>query len=292
MRAYPPTALSLVLVCLLGAATASAQTAPGATATPSPSPTPRATPTPLTFAPSGASGRQASTQDNLSPGKDWPSPVDDEMRHTFVLVDVLEFRPGRKDGGFRWDIEGWHGGDVNRLWFKSEGENDTAFKADYDIDFQLLYGRFVKKYYDFQVGVRVETQSFRGANVTRPHAVIGIQGLVPYRYEFESALFISHQGDVSGRVSFTRDFLLTQRWILQGRIEANAAAQRVERFTTGRGLNNIEAGLRLRYEIRRNFAPYIGISYDRSFFGTADLVREDGGDPEQLRFVAGVRVWW
>jgi copper resistance protein B len=217
--------------------------------------------------------------------------VDDEMKHTFIRADVLEFRPGREGGDFRWDVEGWRGGDFNRFWFKSEGERNTALKADYDIDLQMLYGRFVKKYYDFQVGLRIETQSFRGANVTRPQFVIGLEGLVPYRYEVESALFISHQGHVSGRVSFTRDYLLTQRWILQGRVEANAAAQRVERFTTGKGLNNIEAGLRLRYEVQRKFGPYIGISYDRSFFGTANFVRQDGGDPRQLRFVAGVRVW-
>jgi len=291
MKLYPPAALWLIFVCLLGATTAAAQSAPSATATPNPSPTPRAASTPVTSAPAEVSGGQRSQQGNLGPGKDWPKPVDDEMKHTFVLADVLEYRPARDGGDFRWDVEGWYGGDFNRLWFKSEGERDTALKADYDIDLQLLYGRFVKKYYDFQVGLRIETQSFRGANVTRPHFVIGLEGLVPYRYEFETALFISHQGDVSGRVSFSRDFLVTQRLILQGRFETNLAAQRIERFTTGTGLNNIEAGLRLRYEIRRKFGPYIGLSYDRSFFGTADLVRQDGGDPRQLRFVAGVRVW-
>jgi copper resistance protein B len=232
-----------------------------------------------------------SGQGNLTPGKNWPKPVMDDMKQTFVLADVLEYRPARDSGDFRWDVEGWYGGDFNRIWFKSEGERDTALKADYDIDFQLLYGRFLKKYYDLQAGVRVETQRFRGANVTRPHFVIGIEGLVPYRYEFETSLFISHQGDVSGRVTFTKDLLLTQRWILQGRVETHLAAQRVERFTTGTGLNNIEAGLRLRYEFRRKYGPYVGVSYDRSFFGTADLVRQDGGDPRQLRFVAGVRVW-
>lgn len=289
MRACPSIALSMIFGFLLGAVTTSAQPTPSTT--PTPSPTPSATPSPAPTAQAKQENGKGSGQNNLSPEKDWPNPVDDEMKHTFVLADVLEYRPARDGGDFRWDIEGWYGGDFNRLWFKSEGERDTALKANYDIDFQMLYGRFVKKYYDFQVGVRVETQSFRGANVTRAHAVIGIEGLVPYRYEFETALFLSHQGDVSGRVSFTRDYLLTQRWILQGRVEVNAAAQQAERFTTGRGLNNIEAGLRLRYEIRRKFGPYVGISYDRSFFRTADLVRQDGGDPKQLRFVAGVRVW-
>lgn len=288
MRAYLQTALSLVLVCLWGAATASAQTT--ARTTPTPTPTPSATPTPATAAPSGTPGGQASTQDNLSPGKDWPSPVDDAMKHIFVLADVLEFRAGREDSDFRWDIEGWRGGDFNRLWFKSEGEQ-SATKPERDIDLQLLYGRFIKRYYDFQIGARAETRTFRGASVTRGQAVIGIEGLVPYRYDLEALLFISHQGDVSGRFTFTRDLLMTQRWILQPRFETSIASQRVERFGVGRGLNDIELGLRLRYEIRRKFGPYVGISYDRSFFGAADLVRQDGGDPRQLRFVVGVRVW-
>lgn len=234
---------------------------------------------------------QERTQENLDPKQDWPSPVDDRQRYTFILADVLEYRPKGDDSDFRWDVEGWHGGDFNRLWFKSEGERNTALKADYDIDAQLLYGRFVRKYYDFQVGLRAETQKYQSRNVTRAHAVIGIEGLVPYRYEFESALFVSQNGHLSGRVSFTRDLLITQRLILQPRLETNVAAQRVERFTVGRGLNNIEFGMRLRYEFRRKFGPYAGISFDRSFFGTADLVRQEGGDPSQIRFVVGIRMW-
>jgi copper resistance protein B len=222
--------------------------------------------------------------------------VNDREARLFTLVDVLEYRPrsgGRgTDNDYRWDVEGWYGGDYNRLWFKSEGQQDTAFKADYDVDFQLLYGRFVQKYYDVQMGGRMETQSFRGRNVTRGFGVIGLQGLVPYNYEFESALFVDQNGAVSARLSFTKDFLLTQRLVFQGRVEINLAVQRVEEFTTGSGLNNLEFGMRLRYEIRREFAPYIGISLDKSFGETATLVRLQGGDPSQIRFVAGVRMWF
>lgn len=229
---------------------------------------------------------------NFSPPKSWPNPVADKAPNAFILSDLLEYRPTFKDSDFRWDVLGWYGGDYNRVWFKSEGEQNTALKAGYDIDAQLLYGRFIKKYYDFQIGVRGETQTFRGENVTRAHAVIGFQGLVPYNYEIESALFISQDGDVSARIQGSKDLLLTQRLILQARFETNAAIQKVERFTTGSGLNNIEFGLRLRYEIRREIAPYIGVSIDRSFFGTADLVRQDGGTPHQIRFVAGMRLWY
>lgn len=236
------------------------------------------------------------TQTNVTSRLNWPSPVNDQEHRLFTLVDILEYRP-RTDGGgsdsdYRWDIEGWYGGDHNRLWFKSEGQQDTAFKADYDVDFQLLYGRFVWKYYDIQVGGRMETQSFRGGNVTRGLGVIGLQGIVPYNYEFESAVFIDQSGAVSARLSYTKDFLLTQRLVVQGRFQTNLAIQRVEEFTTGSGLNNLEFGARLRYEIRREFAPYVGVSFDRSFGETATLVRQQGGDPSQIRFVVGVRMWY
>jgi copper resistance protein B len=275
--------------------------------TPTPTPTPTAQPTPMDMdmhrnmpmpsptppkpAPSPAGGRNE-TLGNLSPEKDFPEPVADNERFGMTLFDVLEFRPGRggESGDFRWDIEGWYGTDKNRFYYKSEGERNTAFKAEYDIDLQLLYGRMISPYFDFQVGVRFETHSFRGANVTRPQAVVGLEGLLPYFIELESGVFIDPKGNVSGRASLTKDFLFTNRWIVQARFETNAAIQRVERFSVGKGLNNIEAGFRLRYEFSRRFAPYVGVSFERSFFGTADLVRSEGGDPKQIRLVTGVRL--
>jgi copper resistance protein B len=244
----------------------------------------------------GSSAKQEGRPSKFSPPGDWPAPVNDQEHRLFTLIDVLEYRPStggsRGHDDYRWDIVGCYGGDYNRLWFKSEGQKDTAFKADYDVDFQLLYGRFIRKYFDLQMGGRVETQSFKGSNVTRGLGVIGIEGLVPYNYDFESSLFIDQNGAVSARLAFTKDLLLTQRLILQTRFETNAAVQRVEEFTTGSGLNNLEFGGRLRYEIRREFAPYVGISLDRSFGETATLVRQEGGNPSQVRFVLGVRAWF
>ncbi len=128
--------------------------------------------------------------------------------------------------------------------------------------------------------------------MARGLGVIGIEGVVPYDYDFESALFIDQNGAVSARLSLTKDLLLTQRLILQTRFETNAAVQRVEEFTTGSGLNNMEFGVRLRYDIRREITPYVGISLDKSFGETATLVRQDGGDPSQIRFAVGVRMWF
>jgi copper resistance protein B len=117
----------------------------------------------------------------------------------------------------------------------------------------------------------METQSFWNRNVTRGQGVIGIEGLVPYNYELEAALFIDQNGKVSARLSLTKDILMAQRLILQTRLETNAAIQRVEKFTTGSGLNNLKFGIRLRYEIRRECAPYVGLSLDRGFGGTTTL---------------------
>ena len=292
MKTYLRAVALTVFVFLPGAAMSQAQT-PTPTPTPSPGQAPMKMPMPKPATAQtgqGTSGGQQTSTAPYPPPKDWPKPVDDEMRHTFVLADVLEFHPKGDESDFRWDFESWHGGDFNRLWLKTEGEQ-SATRPERNFDLQLLYGRFVKRYYDVQIGARADTRYFRGASVTRGQAVVGIEGLVPYRYEVEAALFVSHQGDVSGRFTFARDFLVTQRLVLQARFETNVAAQRVERFGVGSGLNDIEPGLRLRYEIRRKFGPYVGVTYDRSFFGTADLVRQEGGAPSQWRFVAGVRVW-
>ena len=228
----------------------------------------------------------------LYPRKDWPLPMDDRMRHFFFLADILEVQPDGDDSEARWDIESYYGGDFNRIWFKSEGEKSVTTKDDYHMDAQLLYGRFFAKYYDFQIGVRGETTDFVGRNRTRAHAVIGVEGVIPYQFAIEPLLFISQEGDVSARFTATRDLLLTQRLILQGRLETAVAIQDVEEFGIGSGVNNVELGVRLRYEVRREFAPYIGVSWSRSVSETEDLIRSRGEDPSELRFVAGVRLWY
>lgn len=254
--------LVVVIACLVAAgARAAAQTQ-----------TPAAPP-PATFPPPG-----------------WPEPIDDRMRHTFALANVLDVVPRGGDSALSWDLEGWHGGDFNRLWFKSEGEQGLS-KAERNIDVQVLYGRFVKKFYDAQFGGGMQTATFRGRTVTRAHAVVGLEGFVPYKYDLESLLFVSHEGDVAGRVTFTRDYLVTQRLILQPRFETNLAAQRVEAFGVGRGLNNIHLELRCRFEFRRALAPYVGVSFAQDFFETADLSRAEGRDPRHARLVFGLRAW-
>ena len=279
MRALPPALLGAVFMSAMTlgmSATALAQT--GGTSAPSTDV--------QSNTPSAGTSQQSAPPDRFPPAG-WPMPVHDTRPRTFALADVLDFSPA---GNANWDFEGWRGGDYNRLWFKSEGEQSLT-RAERNLDVQLLYGRFIKRFYDFQVGGGVQTATFQGRNVTRGQAVIGLGGFVPYKFDLETLLFISHEGDVSGRVTYLREYLLTQRLILQPRAETNIAVQRVDEFFVGSGLNNVELGIRLRYEIRREVGPYVGFSLDKSLFGTADLLRAEGRDPAQFRFVFGVRAW-
>jgi len=224
------------------------------------------------------------------PPPGWPMPVQDNKPHGFVVGEVLDISPRGDESDISWDMNGWYGGDFNRFWLKSEGEHSVT-QADRNLDVQVLYGRFVKKFYDLQFGGGVQTATFQGRNVTRGQAVFGVEAFVPFKSDLETLLFVSQDGDVSGRVTFIRDFFATQRLLLQSRIETNVAAQSVEEFAVGSGLNNLELGLRLRYEIRREFAPYIGVSLDHRFFETADFIRAEGKDASQVRLVFGVRAW-
>ena len=233
-----------------------------------------------------------SLESDTSRAQNFGRPVDDQALHTLAIADLLEYRPKGSDSDIQWDIKGWTGGDYNRLWFRSEGQHSTASKTAYNADFELLYGRFIGRYYDVQIGARAETARFEQRNVARGHAVIALTGLSPYGFEVEPEFFVSQKGDVSARFTAAKDLMVTQRWILQPRFDTSVAAQKVPEFTSGSGVNNIELGLRLRYEIRRELAPYVGITFERSFAETANLVRREGGDPSQFRFVTGIRLWF
>jgi len=222
---------------------------------------------------------------NLSPDREIPSPVADDEHFGFLLFDRLEYSPD----GLHWDILGWQGGDVHRWWFKSEGDQSIRGRGG-EADVQFLRGRLISPFLDLQYGLRFEGQWGDGTR-GRAFAVIGLQGLAPYRYEIEPVLFISQEGDVSARFTATYDTVLTQRLILQPRLETNLALQRVERFGVGSGFNDLELALLLRYEIRREFAPYIGISWKNSFGDSARFLRREGLDPHRLQFLVGVRAW-
>jgi copper resistance protein B len=220
-----------------------------------------------------------------------PSPVEDNRLHSFALAEILEYRANNKGADtFRWDVFGWIGGDYNRLWIKTEGSQQLSGRERGEGDLQLLYGRLIAPFWDFQSGLRVEHTLGGGSGDSRTYAVIGVQGITPYLFDLEPAFFISDRGDVSARVTVSFDLLLTQRLVLQPRIEANAAIQSDEKFGVGEGVNDTDIGVRLRYEIRRELAPYIGVSWLRQYGQTASIA--EGEDASVVSFVAGVRLWF
>lgn len=206
----------------------------------------------------------------------------------FLQADRLEFQTNEGDGRLLWDAQGWYGGDINKLWIKTEGEYLFDGSTLDEAEIQALYSRAITPYFDLQAGVRHDITP----NPSRTYGVIGLQGLAPYWFEIDAAAFISNKGDVSARIEVEYELLLTQRLILQPRAELNFAVQDVSKLGVGSGLSTVEAGMRFRYEIKREFAPYIGLSWNRKVGDTADFARMDGEDTGGVSFVAGLRLWY
>lgn len=233
------------------------------------------------------------TLPNLSDRTGWPDPVADSAAYTFVLFDNAELQRASGPNALRWDLFGWHGGDVNRFWFKSEGRATSSLREQgSEYEAQALYGRLIAPYFDLQAGVRIDQRLRADAKPVRVYAAVGLQGLAPYRFEIEPTLFVSHKGQVSARLTATYDILLSQRLVLQPRLETNAAVQKDEEIGIGAGLNDVEVGMRVRFEIRRELAPYIGVTWKESFGATHRLTTQEGGDPAHLVVVTGVRMWF
>ncbi|MGY2737269.1 copper resistance protein B [Sphingomonas sp. UYP23] len=204
-----------------------------------------------------------------------------------VMFNLAEFQARQGHDGYRWDGEAWFGGDINRLWLKTEG--DGAFRQGVEnAEVQALYSRAIGPYFNLQAGVRHDFQP----SPTRTYATVGFEGLAPYMFEVNGALFLSNKGDLLGRLEGYYDQRITQRLILQPRVELNLAAQDVPENRLGAGLTDAELGLRLRYELRRQFAPYVGVSYLAQTGRTADFTRAEGKKPQTTSFVAGVRFWF
>lgn len=217
----------------------------------------------------------------------------EDLRKTHGSFPVFWFQGDRMEAQVRqgedlylWDIQGYYGTPTERLWFKSEGEGEFGSKPE-DAEVQALYAKAFMPFWDVQAGIR---HDIAGPDTT--HAVIGVQGLAPYMFEVDAALFLSHRGDLTARIEAEVDQRITQRLILQPRVEVNLAAQDVPELGIGAGLDQIEVGARLRYEIRREFAPYIGMEQSWRTGNGADFARLRGEDPSATSLVAGIRFWF
>ena len=224
---------------------------------------------------------------------DWPAPVIDSEKYSLLVFNILEYETARSNPSLNWDIGGWYGGDINRLWIKTQGSSTISNSKSAEADLQILYGRLMTAFFDAQIGLRLDQAWVDKQNSTsRISVVVGTEGLALYFFQLEAALFLSDAGQISGRFSVSKDFLLTQKAIVQARLETNAAATRSSEFEKGQGINDISPGIRIRYEFRREFAPYIGLSQSNLFGETADYRTSKGGESSELSAVAGFRMWY
>ena len=204
-----------------------------------------------------------------------------------VMFNLAEYQVRKGRDGFRWEGDAWYGGDINRLWIKTEGEGVFGRGVE-DAEVQALYSRAIGPYFNVQGGVRYDFKP----NPSRAYAVLGVEGLAPSFFDVEAFAYLSDKGDVLVELEGTYDQRITQRLILQPRAEINFAAQDVRENGIGSGLSTGELGLRLRYDIRHEFAPYIGVSYERSFGDTARFARAEGEGRASTNFVLGLRTWF
>ncbi len=211
-----------------------------------------------------------------------------DVRTTAVLIDSIEASFGDGEEGYSWNAQGWTGGDINRFWWKTEGEGAFDGKL-HDAEVQALYSRAVAPFWDVQAGVR---QDFRPDGDDTTHLTVGIQGVAPYWFEMSAAAFLSTEGDLTARAEAEYDQRITQKWILQPAVEVAFSASDIPELEMGSGLTSVTAGLRLRYEIRKEFAPYVGVEWSRSFGDTADYAKARGDDVDATRFVVGIKAWF
>lgn len=210
----------------------------------------------------------------------------DETIHSYWLLDRLEGWNADDGTGIGWEALSWMGTDLNRVWLRSEGERiDGAIES---ADIEVLYGRSVARWWDVVAGVRHDV----GEGPSQTFAAIGVTGLAPQKFEVEATAYIGQSGQTAARLEAEYDTLLTNRLILQWQAEAELYGKDDERRGIGSGLSTAEAGLRLRYEFTRKFAPYIGLVWERAYGGTADFRRDHGEDINDTRIVAGLRVWF
>lgn len=215
-----------------------------------------------------------------------PLRLADEHNFGSLLVDSLEAVRTKNSTSAAYELQAWYGRTYNRIVLKAEGKVDGG-KFE-DACTELLWGHAVAVFWDAQLGVRYDG----GEGPDRRWLAFGVQGLAPYWFEVDIAVYLGEEGRTALRLDVEYELLFTQRLILQPKIETTFYGKSDAARGLGSGISDASVALRLRYEIRREFAPYIGIERARKFGGTADFARAAGKDTEETRFLAGVRFWF
>ncbi len=210
----------------------------------------------------------------------------DSRINGFLLFDKLEWHAGNGPGSLSWSNSGWVGGDINRVWFRTEGDGGGDDGLE-DAQAHVLYGRAIARWWDVVAGVR---QDIRPG--TQTWLAVGVQGLAPGFFEVEATAYLSDEGQTAAHAELEYDLLLTNRLVLQPTVELNVYGKPNASLGVGSGLSTVEGGFRLRYHISREIAPYVGVSWARAFGATADLARQDDAPNGAPRLVTGLRVWF
>ena len=203
-----------------------------------------------------------------------------------LLFERLEAWDASPGTGLAWDVQAWLGTDINRVWIRSEGEQAAGELESAGLE--LLYGRSVAPWWDVVAGVR---HDFKPGQ-SQDFLALGVIGMTPYKFELEATAYIGESGRSTARFALEYETLLTNRLIAQPVIEAEFNGQSDAARASGAGLSTVEAGLRLRYEFSRRFAPYVGISWEKAYGQTAQYRLQEGEDTDEMRLVAGLRMWF
>lgn len=212
--------------------------------------------------------------------------VHDTAINSFFIFEKLEWQDADDGSALNWEAQGWIGGDVDRLWLRSEGERTNGKTEEAEV--QALWGHSISPWWDLVGGVR---QDFKPGD-PQTWAAFGIQGLALYNFEAQATAYLGENGQAAARLEGDYDILLTNKLILQPTAEFNFYGKNDPQRGVGSGLSESEIGLRLRYEIRPQFAPYVGVTWNRAYGKTADYARDEGEDNNEARLVLGVRVWF
>ena len=212
--------------------------------------------------------------------------VHDSGINSLFVIDQLEWQ-GSDDGrAVGWDAKGWMGGDIDRLWLRTEGERAKGETEKAEV--QALWGHAISPWWDVVAGMR---QDFKPGD-SQSWAALGLQGMALYNFEAEATLFVGEGGQTAARLEGDYDILLSNRLVLQPTAEANVYGKNDPQRRIGSGLADTEVGVRLRYELRREFAPYVGVTWNRAYGQTAEYARDEGEDRNEVRWVLGVRLWF
>lgn len=211
--------------------------------------------------------------------------MNDNASHTMLLIDQLEYADGYSGHGSAWEAEAWYGNDNNKLWLRSEGEGSHGRIDDGDIE--VLWSRPASAFWNAQLGVRHDL----GVGPQRTWAALGVEGMAPYWVDLQATAYVGESGRLAARMRAEYTLRFTQRWLLQPEFEVNLYDKDDPAQRIGSGVSNAQLGLRLRYEVTRQFAPYMGLVWTRRFGATAGFARADQVPVFDRQFVIGLHVW-